>query len=195
MQFAFRVTNRGYRDEGHETPALRASSIWPAAGIEHRVRVLVGSAPCGAIALSLRKRLWVAQSVTLRCAQTARRPPIPHVADEILILGRLSTIQIEYQEYNLNHVRPSFPRSPICQADGPTGCRPAVHRAASCWTWLRAQARPMASRRRASGAVTSSAHANIRCSCSTSSPTSNVRPAPGQSSQRRRLEERAGACR
>lgn len=27
------------------------------------------------------------------------------------------------------------------------------------------------------------------------SPTSNVRPAPGQSSQRRRLEERAGACR
>ena len=62
---------------------------------------------------------------------------------------------------------------PICPDDGSTRCTPAVHRGPSFSTWIRARARPTASRKAAPTTATSAARAITHCSCSTSSATWN----------------------
>src|SRR5499433_3071162 len=61
-----------------------------------------------------------------------------------------------------------------CPASGSTLCMPAGRPVASCSTWIRASAQPMASRRTASGTAITIAPAIIRCSSSTNSAIWNA---------------------
>jgi hypothetical protein len=61
-----------------------------------------------------------------------------------------------------------------CPASGSTLCMPAGRPVASCSTWIRASARPIASRRTASGTAITIAPAITRCSSSTSSAIWNA---------------------
>ena len=63
----------------------------------------------------------------------------------------------------------NFAASPICRASGSTRCTSGDRRRRSCSTWIRARARPTATRKAAPTTAISAAPAITHCSCSTSS--------------------------
>ena len=92
----------------------------------------------------------------------------------------------------------SLPENLAALADLPGQWIDKVHQrrppGSSCSTWIRARARPTATRKAVPTTAISAAPAITRCSCSTSSAMSNGAPCDRATSQRRLLARGAGAC-
>src|SRR6266851_6806330 len=67
--------------------------------------------------------------------------------------------------------------SPTCRASGSTRCTSGASRRSSCWTWIRAIARPTANRRVALTTAISGAPAIIRSPCQPAWRSGALRPA------------------
>src|SRR5215471_9953997 len=83
-------------------------------------------------------------------------------------IGRFETKWLSRQE--------NLAALPICPVSGSARCTSGDRRRGLCSTWIRAKARPTASRKAAPTTATLAAPAIIRCSCSTSSGMLSAAP-------------------